>query len=61
MGERWIHGIFLGKKAGRDENIVMRENGSAVRARAIRELQKILAPKDYDVLRGTLHDPIGTL
>ena len=36
MGERWFHGIFLGKKAGTEENIVMRENGSVVRARAIR-------------------------
>ena len=53
MGERWFHGIFLRKKAGAEENIVMRENGSAVRARAIRELQKILTLKDYDVLRGT--------
>ena len=61
MGERWFHGIFLGKKAGTEENIVMRENGSVVRARAIRELQKILTLKDYDVLRGTPHDPIGTL
>ena len=61
MGERWFHGIFLGKKAGTEENIVMRENGSVVRARAIRELQKIITLKDYDVLRGTPHDPIGTL
>ena len=61
MGERWFHGIFLGKKAGTEENIVMRENGSVVRARAIRELQKILTLKDYDVLRGTPHDPIGSL
>ena len=30
MGERWFHGIFLGKKAGTEENIVMRENGSVV-------------------------------
>ena len=28
---------------------------------AIRELQKIITLKDYDVLRGTPHDPIGTL
>ena len=42
LGERWFHGIFFGKKAGSEENIVMRENGSVVRARAIRELQKIL-------------------
>ena len=61
MGERWFHGIFLGKKAGTEENIVTRENGSVVRARAISELQKILTLKDYDVLRGTPHDPIGTL
>ena len=50
MGERWFHGILLGKKAGTEENIVMRENGSVVKARAIKELQKMLAHKDYDVL-----------
>ena len=61
MGERWFHGIFLGMTAGTEENIVMRENGSVVSARAIRVLQKILTLKDYDVLRGTPHDPIRTL
>ena len=60
-GARWFHGIFLGKQARTEENIVMRENGSVVRACAIKELQKMLALKDYDVLRGTPHDPIGTL
>ena len=35
MGERWFHGLFLGKKARTEENIVMRDNGSVVRARAI--------------------------
>ena len=39
----------------------MRENGSVVRARAIKELQKMLTLKDYNMLRGTPHDPIGTL
>ena len=39
----------------------MRENGSVVRAHAIREFTKVLTLKDYDVLRGTPHDPVGTL
>ena len=47
MGDRWFHGIFL------EENILMKENGSVVRAHAIRELQRMLALKDDDVLRGT--------
>ena len=55
MGERWFHGTFLGKKAG------TRESGSVVRARAIRDLHKVLTLKDYDVLRGTSHDPIRSL
>ena len=61
MGERWFNGIFLGKKAGTEENIEMRENGSVVRARAIREFYKVLTLKDYDELRRTTPDPVGTL
>ena len=53
MGERWFHGIFLGKKAGTEENFVIRENGSVVRALAIGEFHKVLTLKDCGVLRGT--------
>ena len=52
---------FSGRKAGTDEKIVMRKNGSIVRARAIKDIQKTLILKDYDVLRGSPHDPIRTL
>ena len=61
MGELWFHDIFLGQKAGTKNNFWMRETGSVVRARAIREHQKILILKECDVLRGTPHNPIGTL
>ena len=33
IGQHWFHGIFLGKKAGTEENLVIEENGIVVRAR----------------------------
>ena len=44
---------FSGRRLAREDNIVMRENRRVVRGREIRELQKVLTLKDYDVLRGT--------
>ena len=40
MSERWFSGIFLGKKPGTDEYIVMRDTGQVVRARAAKEMLK---------------------
>ena len=52
MGERWFLGIFLGKKDGTEENIMMQ--GERECRAGIRELQKMLTLKDCNVLPGTL-------
>ena len=61
MGERWHSGIYLGKKAGTEENLVMTMSGSVVRARAVREVHRRLCLQDLEVLSGTPHDPAGVL
>lgn len=61
MKERWHSGIFLGKKAGTEENLVMTLDGAVVRARAVREVHRVLRLEDLDILKGTPHDPAGTL
>ena len=61
MKERWYSGIFLGKRAGSDENLVMTQDGNVVRARAIKETHCALRLQDLDSLRGSLHDLAGIL
>ena len=61
MAERWFSGIWLGKKMGTEEHLVMKEDGAVVRARAVREVEGKKTLEDYDVLTGQPHDPIGTL
>ena len=61
MRERWHSGIFLGKKAGSEENLVMKSDGGVVRARAIREVHRTVSLAELDQLQGTPHDPAGTL
>ena len=61
MHERWHSGIFLGKKAGSEENLVMKGDGGVVRARAIREVHRDISMIDLNQLRGTPHDPVGNL
>ena len=46
---------------GTEEHIVMREDGSVVRARAIREVDKKLTIEDLAVLCGQPHDPTSTV
>ena len=61
MTERWFSGVFLGKKPGTDEYIVMRDTGQVVRARAVKEMAKKMTLDDYAVLVGQPHDPLGAL
>ena len=61
MRERWHTGLFLGKRPGSEENLVMKEDGGVVRARAVRELLRPVTLADLDKIRGTPHDPTGTL
>ena len=61
LSEGWYSGVFLGKRPGSEENLVMKEDGAVVRARAIREVAREMRLENYDVLKGTPHDPAGTL
>ena len=61
MKERWMSGLYLGKRPGSEENLVMTEEGKVVRARAIKEMHKTLRMEALDKLMGTPHDPVGTL
>ena len=61
MSERWLTGLWLGKKFGTEEHIVLRPDGLVVRARAVREIEKKISLKDFDHLRSAPHDPLGTL
>ena len=61
MRERWHSGLYLGKRPGSEENLVMTESGKVVRARAIREVHRAVTMEDLDKLKGTPHDPVGTL
>jgi len=61
MTERWFSGVWLGKRLGTEEHVVMKEDGSVVRARAVRYMEKAMTMNDYDVLTGRPHDPLGTL
>ena len=58
--ERWMSGLYLGKRPGSEEKLVMFEEGKVVRARAIKEMHKTLRMEDLDKLMGTPHDPVGT-
>ncbi len=60
MQERWFPGIWVGKKLHTDEHLVMKEDGLVVRSRAVRENSQELTIADYDKLRSTPHDPLGT-
>ena len=61
MKELWMSGLYLGKRPGSEENLVMTEEGKVVRARAIEEMHKTLRMEDLDKLMGTPHDHVGTL
>ena len=61
MRERWHSGLYLGKRPGSEENLVMTDTGKVVRARAIREVQRAVTIEDLNRLKGTPHDPVGTL
>ena len=54
MSERWSSGVWLGKRLGTEEHMVMKEDGAVVRARAVRELEKNVTLKDYEALTGRL-------
>ncbi len=61
MQERWFPGIWVGKKLHTDEHLIMKEDGLVVRSRAVRENSQELTIADYDKLRSTPHDPLGTI
>jgi hypothetical protein len=61
MQERWFPGIWVGKKLHTDEHMVMKEDGLVVRSRAVRETSVELNLQDYDKLKSTPHDPLGTI
>ena len=60
MQERWYEGIWLGKRLGSEENLVMTSNGKVVRSRAVREQSSVVKIEDLDKLISTPHDPTGT-
>ena len=61
MAERWFSGVWLGKRLGTEEHLVMKEDGVVVRARAVRDMEKDMKLTDYDIMTGQPHDPLGTL
>ena len=61
MAERWYSGIWLGKRLGTEEHVVMKEDGTVVRARSVREVDKNLTIADLNVLTGRPHDPLSTI
>jgi hypothetical protein len=61
MQERWFPGVWVGKKLHTDEHMVMKEDGLVVRSRAVRETSVELTMQDYDKLKSTPHDPLGTI
>ena len=61
MTERWFRGMWLGKRLGTEEHLVMKQGGIVVRARAVREEEKTMTMADHDTLTGRPHDPFGTL
>jgi hypothetical protein len=61
MQERWYPGIWLGKKLHTDEHLCMKEDGLVVRSRAVRENSQEVKLEDYNKLKSTPHDPLGTI
>ena len=61
MQERWFPGIWLGKKLHTDEHLVMKDDGLVVRSRAVRENSQEVTLADYDKLKSTPHDPLGSI
>ena len=55
MKVRWMSGLYIGKRPGSEENLVMTEEGKVVRARAIKEMHKMLRMEDLDKLTVTPH------
>ena len=43
------------------EHLVMKEDGLVVRSQAVRENNQELTMADYDKLKSTPHDPLGTI
>lgn len=61
---RWLEvrchcGVWVGKKLGTDEHVAMREDGSVVRSRAIRETCQEIMRDDMNTLRGSPCGPLG--
>ena len=51
----------MGKRFATGESLVMKSDGFVVRVRAVRERTATLELKDFDILKSTPHDPLGTL
>lgn len=61
MQERWVPGVWFGKKLHTDEHLVLKGDGLVARSRALRETEQKLTKDMLDKLKSTPHDPTGVL
>ena len=63
MLERWVQGVWLGKRFTTDEHVIGHENGKVVRTRNVRpkSLEDAWNMEEIDKIKGQPWDPSVTL